>query len=71
VKGQGKMKSLERLISCMVTELSDHVLEGSLAEQTLSLRREAAVRAIALHREGEVGPEVLAQFLQHVDYKLL
>lgn len=62
------MKSLERLISCMVTELSDHASVENVSDNRTAIR-EAAVYAQNLHNAGEVGPIVLDRFLRHIGYK--
>jgi len=61
------MKSLERLISCVVTELSDHVSQGAETSPR-EVIREAAVYGQHLFTEGEINRATLDEFLLRIGY---
>jgi hypothetical protein len=61
------MKSLERLISCVVTELSDHASQGAITTPRESIR-EAALYGQHLYSEGEISRDILDEFLLRIGY---
>jgi hypothetical protein len=61
------MKSLERLISCVVTELSDHASQGAISSPRGEIR-EAALYGQHLYSKGEINRDILDEFLLRIGY---
>lgn len=64
------MKSLNWLISCLVTELSDQARQGSPGKLTREEIREWAIYSENLLKNGEIRPIDRDMFLHYIGYPI-